>query len=67
MIPILCTCGAEIGHKKRLFDTLVSKHRQDKMTYYSGEGVPTLSYEGELMNKLKVRKQCCRRHLMTAV
>jgi DNA-directed RNA polymerase subunit N (RpoN/RPB10) len=68
MFPVRCyTCGAPIGHKRRAYLEKATKHRQDKMTYYTGEGPPTMSFEGHLMQELKITKPCCKRHMLTSV
>ena len=71
IIPIKCfTCGTLIADKYRLY---VEQVRDKKLemgiseTVYFNSSNNSKTIEGEMMDKLGLVKQCCRRHMLTHV
>jgi DNA-directed RNA polymerase subunit N (RpoN/RPB10) len=71
LIPVKCfTCGKEISSYYRAYEREV---RQKKLA----SGVNDVVYltkvqtdktaEGEVLDRLQIRKMCCRRHILTHV
>ena len=73
IIPVKCfTCGKVLGDKYRYYQSEVRKHKLEKN--FSTEKVVYLTkefsdktIEGEIMDRLKLTKLCCRRHILTHV
>ena len=73
IIPIKCfTCGKVIADKFRYYKEEVIKQKIaqnidiQKIVYLTNDQIDK-SIEGEVMDKLKLNKYCCRRHLLTHV
>tara|TARA_B100001059_G_C17497319_1_gene409275 strand:- start:283 stop:516 length:234 start_codon:yes stop_codon:yes gene_type:complete len=73
IIPVKCfTCGNVIGNKYVWYVNEVSKRKQiqekenTSIQYFSDE-YKTKSIEGEVLDVLELKKQCCRRHMLTHV
>lgn len=73
IIPVKCfTCGNVIGNKYNYYLSNVRKLKLAK-----GEGTDEVIYltkeyvektpEGQVMDMLGLRRQCCRRHILTHV
>jgi len=73
IIPIKCfTCGKVLADKYRYFQEEVRKIKQDKnidekKIEYLTNDVKDKTPEGEVLDKLKLNKYCCRRHMLTHV
>jgi DNA-directed RNA polymerase I, II, and III subunit RPABC5 len=56
IIPVKCfSCGKVLGDMYRYYVTEVRKIQTDKTA------------EGEMLDKLRLNKICCRRHMLTHV
>jgi DNA-directed RNA polymerase subunit N (RpoN/RPB10) len=73
IIPVKCfTCGTVLADKYRYYEQEVRKIKADnnmeieKVVYLTKENVKKTP-EGEVMDKLKLTKYCCRRHMLTHV
>lgn len=73
LIPIKCfTCGEVLADKYRWYQTEVRKIKMskdmtiEKVVYLTKENTEKTP-EGEVMDKLKLTKYCCRRHMLTHV
>ena len=73
IIPIKCfTCGTVLADKYRYYVEEVRKRKLakdmdiDKVVYLTKE-YNEKTPEGEVMDDLKLKKMCCRRHLLTHV
>ena len=73
IIPVKCfTCGKVIGNKYRYFEREVRKIKSerdgevDKVKYLTTEQADKTP-EGEVLDRLKLNKMCCRRHILTHV
>ena len=67
IIPVKCfTCGMVLADKYRYFLSVVKEERGARETMYYTEGAKK-SIEGETLDRLKLTKQCCRRHMLTHV
>ena len=72
IIPVKCfTCGMVIGNKYRYYLREVRKHKiddndSDNIVYLTKNNVKK-TIEGEILDKLKLHKICCRRHILTHV
>ena len=73
IIPVKCfTCGKVLGDKYRYYLEEVRKMKlaQDmdinKVIYLTKE-FKDKTPEGQVMDKLKLNKLCCRRHMLTHV
>jgi len=73
LIPIKCfTCGEVLADKYRWYQTEVRKIKMskdmtiEKVVYLTKENTEKTP-EGEVMDKLKLNKYCCRRHMLTHV
>ena len=73
IIPVKCfTCGNIIGSKYlHYLEEVAKKKKEAEMDptniSYLSEKRQDLSIEGEVLDKLTLTKQCCRRHLLTHV
>ena len=73
IIPVKCfTCGKVISnkyeyYKKEVRALKLSRSMEiDKVVYLTKEYIDKTP-EGEVLDKLKLTKMCCRRHLLTHV
>jgi DNA-directed RNA polymerase subunit N (RpoN/RPB10) len=78
IIPVKCfTCGMVIANKYRYYQEEVRKKKfakknngesidVDKVLYLTKEFVEKTP-EGETLDKLNIKKMCCRRHFLTHV
>jgi DNA-directed RNA polymerase I, II, and III subunit RPABC5 len=73
IIPIKCfTCGKVIADKYRFYEKEVRKIKMNekleinKVIYLTDENVDKTP-EGIVLDKLKLKKYCCRRHMLTHV
>ena len=73
IIPIKCfTCGEVLADKYRYFKEEVRKTKiqqgikEEKVLYLTKETIDKTA-EGEVMDKLRLNKMCCRRHMLTHV
>ena len=73
IIPVKCfTCGKVLANKYNYYQREVRKHKYDK-----GESIDRVRYltteyaektiEGEVLDRLNLKKMCCRRHILTHV
>tara|TARA_B000000557_G_C20701499_1_gene411795 strand:- start:598 stop:861 length:264 start_codon:yes stop_codon:yes gene_type:complete len=82
IIPVKCfTCGNIIGNKYLYFTEKVIELKKDKnlkhenIQYLTNDIMDELgkvntlekSVEGQVLDELKLTKQCCRRHMLTHV
>ena len=73
IIPIKCfTCGKVLADKYRYYQAEVRKAKLgssmnvDKVVYLTKEQKEKTP-EGEILDKLRLNKMCCRRHMLTHV
>ena len=73
IIPVKCfTCGKVLADKYRYFQAEVRKEKLgkstdvDKVVYLTKE-VKDKTPEGEVLDKLRLNRMCCRRHMLTHV
>ena len=73
LIPVKCfTCGKVIADKYIYFQNEVIKKRreagihQEKINYLDDEKMDK-TFEGEVLDNLKLTNICCRRHMLTHV
>ena len=73
IIPIKCfTCGNVLGDKylyyiKRVNELKMSNGMSvDEVVYITEENVKKTP-EGKIMDELRLRKMCCRRHMLTHI
>lgn len=73
IIPIKCfTCGKVLADKYLYFKENVRNMKlkrgldEDQVEYFTKENTRKTP-EGEIMDKLKLNKICCRRHMLTHV
>ena len=71
IIPVKCfTCGMVIGNKYRYYLKEVRKKKlnndKDNIVYLTKNNVEK-TIEGKVLDKLKLNKICCRRHILTHV
>ena len=82
IIPVKCfTCGNVIGNKYLYYLNRVIELKKDKnfnqdniqyltnheMNKSASDDVLDKSIEGQVLDELKLPKQCCRRHMLTHV
>ena len=72
IIPVKCfTCGTLISDKYRFYLEQVEKEKKrqgiSSEPVYFSDGHKEKSIEGYMMDKLRLTKQCCRRHFLTHV
>lgn len=73
IIPVKCfTCGKVIGNKYLYFKREVRKMKIDKNlpldeVIYLDKNNVEKTPEGKILDKLKLNKICCRRHMLTHV
>jgi DNA-directed RNA polymerase I, II, and III subunit RPABC5 len=73
LIPVKCfTCGEVLADKYRWYQIEVRKMKMsndmtiEKVVYLTKETTDKTP-EGQVMDKLKLDKYCCRRHMLTHV
>ena len=73
IIPVKCfTCGKVLADKYRYYNQQVKqikfdrKMEVDKVIYLTEDNIKKTP-EGEVLDKLKLTKYCCRRHMLTHV
>ncbi len=73
IIPIKCfTCGTVLADKYRFYTNEVIKRkmandeRSDRVIYLTKENFDK-TVEGEVLDLLKLKNVCCRRHMLTHV
>tara|TARA_Y100000816_G_scaffold179238_1_gene129573 strand:- start:5632 stop:5865 length:234 start_codon:yes stop_codon:yes gene_type:complete len=73
IIPIKCfTCGTILANKYRFYTNEVIKRkmandeRSDRVIYLTKENFDKTA-EGEVLDLLKLKNVCCRRHMLTHV
>jgi DNA-directed RNA polymerase I, II, and III subunit RPABC5 len=73
IIPVKCfTCGKVLGDKYRFYVREISKRKieknldVDKIEYLTKNTIDK-TIEGEVLDKLRLNKYCCRRHMLTHV
>ena len=73
LIPIKCfTCGKVLADKYRYYEQEVRKMKANKdmqvdHVIYLTKSNRDKTPEGEVLDKLKLDKMCCRRHILTHV
>tara|TARA_Y100000592_G_C5429034_1_gene297315 strand:+ start:122 stop:355 length:234 start_codon:yes stop_codon:yes gene_type:complete len=73
IIPIKCfTCGKVLADKYRYYleeleKIKISKKLDKDKIVYLNKDIVDKSPEGEIMDRLKLNKYCCRRHMLTHV
>ena len=73
IIPVKCfTCGNVLANKYLYYVKEVEKRKiqEDKNTetiQYLTEDFMETTIEGHVLDELKLKKQCCRRHMLTHV
>lgn len=73
IIPVKCfTCGNVLANKYLYYLNKVAEEKEkvnmksDDIQYLTSTNV-TKSIEGQVLDSLKLTKQCCRRHMLTHV
>jgi DNA-directed RNA polymerase I, II, and III subunit RPABC5 len=73
IIPIKCfTCGEVLADKYRYYLEQVKATKMkkgiaiDSITYLTKENTDKTA-EGEVLDELRLKKMCCRRHMLTHV
>jgi DNA-directed RNA polymerase I, II, and III subunit RPABC5 len=73
IIPVKCfTCGNVLADKYRYYLEQVRKQKMekqqhlDKVVYFTQQNM-VKTQEGVVLDKLKIRNVCCRRHFLTHV
>ena len=73
IIPVKCfTCGKVLGNKYRYYQQEVRKIKGekgmeiDKVIYLNQDNIEKPP-EAQILDKLKLTKYCCRRHMLTHV
>ena len=73
LIPVKCfTCGKVIGDKYLAYQEEVIKVKVERQVnpekiQYLDENQIDKTVEGEILDKLKITRMCCRRHMLTHV
>jgi|TARA_X000000368_G_scaffold256817_1_gene202974 DNA-directed RNA polymerase I, II, and III subunit RPABC5 len=73
IIPVKCfTCGKVLGNKYRYYVKEISKKKAEKnldinKIEYLTKNTIDKTIEGEVLDKLRLNKYCCRRHMLTHV
>tara|TARA_B100001093_G_C26430111_1_gene843641 strand:- start:503 stop:733 length:231 start_codon:yes stop_codon:yes gene_type:complete len=73
IIPIKCfTCGEVLADKYRYYLEQVKSKKmkrgiQSETVLYLTRENTSKTPEGEVLDELKLKKQCCRRHMLTHV
>lgn len=73
IIPVKCfTCGKVLANKYNYYQVrvrelkLAKKMEDDKVIYLTPE-YTTKTPEGEVLDELKLKRMCCRRHMLSHV
>ena len=73
IIPVKCfTCGNVLANKYMFYIKEVEQRKKeqnidsDNIQYLSETHIEK-TIEGEVLDQLKLKKQCCRRHMLTHV
>jgi len=69
IIPVRCfTCGKVLGDKWNEYKRKVKsvEVEEEELEYMTEENVKK-TVEGEVMDKLGLKKMCCRRHMLSHV
>lgn len=73
IIPVKCfTCGQVLADKYRYYQEQVRKIKAeqgmevDKVVYLTQDNIKKTP-EADVLDKLKLKKYCCRRHMLTHV
>ena len=73
IIPVKCfTCGTVLGNKYRFYleEVIKRKMAQDQQTekvVYLTKDTFDKTIEAQVMDELRLKKICCRRHMLTHV
>jgi DNA-directed RNA polymerase subunit N len=73
LIPVKCfTCGKVIGDKYLYYQTKVIKLKEEKgilpeKIQYLDDSNIHKTFEGDVLDELKITRICCRRHMLTHV
>ena len=73
IIPVKCfTCGNLLANKYLYYLNEVAKqkinqNKENEEIQYFSEDYKDKSVEGEVLDRLNLTKQCCRRHMLTHV
>lgn len=73
IIPVKCfTCGNLLANKYIYYLNEVTKqkinqNKENEDIQYFSEDYKDKSVEGEVLDRLNLTKQCCRRHMLTHV
>ena len=73
IIPVKCfTCGKVIANKYNYYQREVRKRKYEKGVTFDRVRYLTTEYaektaEGEVLDMLRLKKMCCRRHILTHV
>ena len=74
LIPVKCfTCGKVIGDKYLAYQNDVLKRKieekinPEKIEYLDDSSQMDKTIEGQILDKYKIKKICCRRHMLTHV
>ena len=73
IIPVKCfTCGNVLANKYIYYVNEVSNRKQvqkkeNTIIQYFSDEYKDKSIEGEVLDDLELKKQCCRRHMLTHV
>ena len=73
IIPVKCfTCGNLLANKylyylNRVAELKKTQNKQNENIEYLTEDNMDISVEGKVLNDLGLKKQCCRRHMLTHV
>jgi DNA-directed RNA polymerase I, II, and III subunit RPABC5 len=73
IIPVKCfTCGKVLGNKYRFYVKEINKKKAEKnldvnKIEYLTKNTIDKTIEGEILDKLRLNKYCCRRHMLTHV
>tara|TARA_Y100000992_G_scaffold176973_1_gene119289 strand:- start:346 stop:579 length:234 start_codon:yes stop_codon:yes gene_type:complete len=72
IIPVKCfTCGNVIGDKYLYYVKTVAEEKkkenvEENFQYLTNDNMEK-SIEGKVLDKIKLTKQCCRRHMLSHV
>ena len=72
IIPVRCfTCGKVIADKWETYQELILKEKNNKnlkiIDSFSEDKEFSPSIEAQIMDKLDIKRMCCRRHFLTNV
>jgi DNA-directed RNA polymerase I, II, and III subunit RPABC5 len=67
IIPIRCMgCGNMIADKWRYYQNELKRVKGNERYYFDGKDIPETP-EKKIMNTLKLRRPCCRKHFLTQI